>query len=555
MNVGASLVQGLASIGVKHVFGGAGEANAAMLIEIKRSGALEPIIVKNEQGASFMACGYAMFSDNLGVCFSTAGPGEFNLFSGLAVALSDSIPVLAISGYVPKDRWGKGALNEATGLSRTPNSRVMFNATTKKSFIIERADQACDILEEAVNLAYEGRPGPVHIHVPTDVIEADVPNHRPIALSVKPVSPDPAGVAQMAEVMAGAIGAGKPVMAIIGYGAIRSGAQADILALLERYQIPFAATMDAKGVLSEDHPLSLGGFGTSGDPAGEQYFAKADVVLAMGNSFAQNASYAFMPNLFDGKTLLHINIDPHEIGKVYKADCGLVSDVKPAVQQLGQALAAKVAPVAASPLERERYVDQRIDYSGDKVHPALLTREISRLLPENAFIMGDAGGHMLWLNCYLHLTKNQIYQNPGSFGPMASNVNGAIGLKVAYPDRAVVAGVGDGAYLMAGFEFMTAVTHKIPVVWVIFNNGGFNVIRQFQQLTLGETAYTEFPSPDYAAYARACGGRGYRVDRLEDFAPAFEDALAANEPALIDVNVEDTVYPPYHMIEHAASPR
>lgn len=549
MNVGASLVQGLAGIGVKHVFGGAGEANAAMLIEIKRSGALEPIIVKNEQGASFMACGYAMFSDNLGVCFSTAGPGEFNLFSGLAVALSDSIPVLAISGYIPKNHWGKGGLNEATGLSRTPNSRVMFNATTKKSFIIEDPAQACDILEDAVNLAFEGRPGPVHIHVPTDVIEREVPNHRAIALAVKPVLPDPQDLERMAGLLADALAGGKKIMAIIGYGAIRSGAQPEILALLERYQIPFAATMDAKGVLSEDHPLSLGGFGTSGDPAGEQYFAKADLVLAMGNSFAQNATFAFRPDLFAGKTLLHINIDPHEIGKVYEPACGLVSDVKPAVRQLNDALFDRAGAVAAQPLERQRYVDEQIDYRGDKVHPALLSREIARLLPENAFVMGDAGGHMLWLNCYLHLTRNQIYQNPGSFGPMASNVNGAIGLKVAHPDRAVVAGVGDGAYLMAGFEFMTAVTYKIPVIWVIFNNGGFNVIRQFQQMTLGETAYTEFPSPDYAAYARACGGRGYRVDRLEDFAPAFQEALAANEPVLIDVNVEDTVYPPYHMIK------
>lgn len=549
MNVGASLVQGLAGIGVKHVFGGAGEANAAMLIEIKRSGALEPIIVKNEQGASFMACGYAMFSDNLGVCFSTAGPGEFNLFSGLAVALSDSIPVLAISGYIPKNHWGKGGLNEATGLSRTPNSRVMFNATTKKSFIIEDPAQACDILEDAVNLAFEGRPGPVHIHVPTDVIEREVPNHRAIALAVKPVLPDPQDLERMAGMLADALAGGKKIMAIIGYGAIRSGAQPEILALLERYQIPFAATMDAKGVLSEDHPLSLGGFGTSGDPAGEQYFAKADLVLAMGNSFAQNATFAFRPDLFAGKALLHINIDPHEIGKVYEPACGLVSDVKPAVRQLNDALFDRAGAVAAQPLERQRYVDEQIDYRGDKVHPALLSREIARLLPENAFVMGDAGGHMLWLNCYLHLTRNQIYQNPGSFGPMASNVNGAIGLKVAHPDRAVVAGVGDGAYLMAGFEFMTAVTYKIPVIWVIFNNGGFNVIRQFQQMTLGETAYTEFPSPDYAAYARACGGRGYRVDRLEDFAPAFQEALAANEPVLIDVNVEDTVYPPYHMIK------
>jgi acetolactate synthase-1/2/3 large subunit len=547
VNVGSSIIKNLEGIGVGHIFGGAGEANAEMLLELKKSERINTIIVKNEQAASFMACGYAMFSDNLGVCVSTAGPGEFNLFSGLAVALSDSLPVLAISGFVPKDRRGKGALNEATGLHRTPDSQRMFEATTKKTFIIDDPDATCDILEEAVNLAFEGRPGPVHIHLPTDTIVQEITNHRQIRLRVDPVEPDPAQLERLASVLADALRNGDEVMAIIGYGAIRSHAEQDVLAFVDRFQIPFSATMDAKGVLPEDHPLSLGGFGTSGDAAGEAHFARAKVVIAMGNSFAQNASYAFREDLFEGKRLLHINIDANEIGKVYPTDLGLLSDVGPAVRGLDRLLRESVGTIAPKTLERERFVDQAINASGDNIHPALLVREISRLLPERSVIMGDAGGHMLWLNCYLHLTKGQVYQNPGSFGPMASNVNGAIGVKCADPERTVVVGCGDGAYLMAGFEFMTAVQYKIPVVWVIFNNGGFNVIKQFQEMHHGAHAFTEFPSPDYAMYAKACGGRGYRVERLQDFAPVFQGALQANEPALIDVALDADVYPPYKL--------
>ncbi|HEC69121.1 MAG TPA: thiamine pyrophosphate-binding protein, partial [Candidatus Omnitrophica bacterium] len=172
---------------------------------------------------------------------------------------------------------------------------------------------------------------------------------------------------------------------------------------------------------------------------------------------------------------------------------------------------------------------------------------ISRNLPENAIVMGDAGAHMLWLNCYLHLTKNQRYQNPGSFGPMASHVNGSIGVKCANPDKTVICGCGDGAYLMAGFELLTAVQYDIPVIWVIFNNGEFNVIKKFLINLFGEHAFMQFKNPDYVKYAEACGAQGWRVEKLEEFEPVFKKALSLGKPALIDVAVESEVYPPFSL--------
>src|SRR5881397_3358939 len=160
MKVYEAIVRGLESAGVEAAFGGAGENAAGLMIALAHSPTIRPIMTRHEQAASFMACGYAMYTDRLGVCFATAGPGAFNLFSGLAVAMSDSYPVLAISGYASLEWRGRGSLNETSGLNRTPDSQAMFSATTKKSFLLQDPAQICDILEEAVNLAFEGRPGP-----------------------------------------------------------------------------------------------------------------------------------------------------------------------------------------------------------------------------------------------------------------------------------------------------------------------------------------------------------------------------------------------------------
>ena len=548
MDVNESIVKILESVGVDHVFGGSGQVNGSMLIALKKCASIKTVIIRNEQAASFMACGYSMFSDKLGVCFATGGPGAFNLFSGMAVALSDSLPVLAITGYVSEDKMGKGALNESSGLNRTPDSHKMFSATTKKAFIIRHPDQTCDILEEAINTAFEGRPGPVHVHVPKDITIAQVNNFRGIKLDgVKPVLPDPEKISELADVLAKAMTNGEPIMALIGYGAIRSHAEKELLAFVEKFQIPFATTMDAKGILPEDHPLSLGVYGTSGDPGANQYFDRSAIVLAMGNSFAENATFSFKKDLFRNKTLIHINIDPNEIGKVYEPAHALVSDIKPAVIGIAERLSWKVDSIARKSVPRDKHYDHEIAPNDGKIHPAQLVKLISRNLPENSIVMGDAGSHMLWLNCYLNLTKNQRYQNPGSFGPMASHVNGSIGVKCANPDKHVICGCGDGAYLMAGFELLTAVQYGIPVTWVIFNNGEFNVIKKFLINLFGEHAFMQFQNPDYVAYAKACGAEGYRVEKIGDFEGVFNKAIQSNKPSLIDVVVESEVYPPFSL--------
>jgi acetolactate synthase I/II/III large subunit len=548
MRVYEAIVKALESVGVDAAFGGAGENAAGAMIALKHSTKIRPVIVRHEQAASFMACGYAIYSNRLGVCFATAGPGAFNLFSGLAVAMSDSYPVLAISGFSRLVWKGKGALNETSGVSRTPDSQAMFAATTKRSFFLDDISKTCDVVEEAVNLAFAGRPGPVHIHVPEDLtLEGQsVDNYRDIKLVIKPVLPDPGEIAAAAGAIAQALNQKKSVIALIGFGAVRSGAGPELQAFVERLQIPFATTLDGKGIIDEDHPLGLGVFCDSGHAAAGKAFVAADLVIAVGNCFAQHATFNFRDDLLTGKTLIHINISAQEIGKVYRADHGVVADAKPAVAALTSALAPLVTSVAPVTVTKDRHITAPLlNLEPNHVHPGQLTQALSRMLPDNAIVLADAGAHLAWLGYYLQLKRGQHYRKPGSFGPMAWAVNGALGTKMAFPDRPVIVGCGDGCYLLSGFELMTAVRYNLPVIWIIFHDGEYKLIKLYQIEAFHETGLVDFDNPDYVAYAKACGAQGFRANSLSEFEAAFRAALESGKPTLIDASITRLAIPHY----------
>ena len=548
MRVYEAIVKGLESIGVDAAFGGAGENAASLLLALKHSTKIKPVVARHEQAASFMACGYAIYSNRLGVCFATAGPGAFNLFSGLAVAMSDSYPILAISGFARQVWKGKGALNETSGLSRTPDSQAMFAATTKRSYLLGEINKTCDVLEEAVNLAFEGRPGPVHIHVAEDLTLAgqSVENYRDIRLNVRPVLPDPAEIARAAATIASALRQRKSVIMLIGFGAIRSNAGPELQAFAERFQIPFVTTLDGKGIVAEDHPLSLGVFADSGHASAGKAFVAADLVVAVGNSFAQHATFNFRPDLLKGKTLIHINISAQEINKVYQADCGVVADAKPAIAALTAALLPLVDPLPSVHVEKDGHTTAPlINLEPNHVHPGQLAQTLSRMLPDNAIVLADAGAHLAWLGYFLQLRRGQHYRKPGSFGPMAWAVNGALGTKMAFPDRPVIVGCGDGCYLLSGFELLTAVKYNIPVIWIIFDDGEYKLIKLYQLSAYHESGLVDFPNPDYVAYANACGALGFRVNSLAEFEAAFRAALASGKPTLIDASITRLALPHY----------
>ena len=539
MRVFESLVAGLENIGVTAAFGGAGETCTGMMLALKHSTQIRGIITRHEQAASFMACGYAMYTNHLGVCWATAGPGAFNLFSGLGMAMSDSYPILAITGYANRHWMGRGSLNETSALNNTPDSQKMFAACTKGSWIIDHPDQTCDILEQAVNTAFAGRPGPVHIAVPGEfnLPGHDVTNHRRIQRSVESLSPDPARVDEIAVMLANAFAKGKSVVALVGFGAIRSGANSAVKEFIERFQIPLLTTLDGKGIVSENHPLSVGVFCDSGHASAWKAFMNADVVVAIGNAFNQHATFNYWEGLFDGRTLVHINISESEIDKVHKADYALVADAQLAVRAMTEALDAKTGARTPAVVDGRDYESRVITPLPGAIHPARLAQIVGRLLPERGIVLADAGAHLTWLGYYLELESGQHFRKAGEFGPMAGYTNGAIGLQVAHPDRTIVVGCGDGCYSLSGFELMTAVEHELPVIWIIFNDREFKLIKIYQMTEFLESGLVDFRNPDFAAYARACGANGYSVSDEDEFEVAFKDALASGKPCVIDAKI------------------
>jgi acetolactate synthase I/II/III large subunit len=292
MHVYEAIVRGLESLGVTTAFRGNGENIASLTVALQRSKKIRPILIRHEQAAAYMACGYSMFTNNLGVCFATVGPGAFNLVTGLAVAMSDSYPVLAVTGYIQTSWEGRGAVNDTSGRNRTPDSQALFAATTKRSFKITEVADTCDVLEEAINIAFEGRPGPVHVAVAQDLTHRNVhlSNYRDPRITMFPPQPDPAAVEQVADVLAEAFAADRNVILLAGFGAVHGGAQAEVKRFAERFQTPVVTTLDGKGVITENHPLCVGVFSESGHSSAWKAFRDAEVVLAIGNSLNQHAT-------------------------------------------------------------------------------------------------------------------------------------------------------------------------------------------------------------------------------------------------------------------------
>lgn len=555
MRVYEAIVAALKEIGVDTIFGGAGENAAGMMIAVDDAEGVRGIIAKNEQNAAFMACGYAMFSDRLGVCFATAGPGAFNLISGLCSALTDSYPLLAITGHSTLAWEGRGSLNETSGRNRTPDSRQMFKAVVKKdpatgepaSYLVSTPADVVPTLHKALEIAFSGRPGPVHIAVAEDITDPSitVPNYGPPKLRVEPVAPDPAQIERAVDAIAGAMNEGRQVALLAGFGAVRAGAGAEVRAFIERFQVPLLTTMDGKGIVDEEHPLAIGLFCDSGHKSAWDVFLASDLVIALGNSFAQHATFDFREDLFEGRKLVQINLDEAEFGKMYKPDVQVAGDARLALAALHASLDAKVGPVAPRSFRAPDFDTQRVISITPKLHPGRMVQAISRMLPERGVVLADAGAHAAWLGYYLELREGQNFRKPGTWGPMGIGVCGAIGVKCAAPDRTVVAAVGDGCYLMSGFELMSAVEHDIPVIWVIFNDREFKLIKLYQLAAFQKTGLVEFDNPDYAAYARACGADGYTVDRQDEFEEAFAAALASGRPTLIDARITRLALPHY----------
>lgn len=547
------LLRYLEGEGVEYIFGVPGLSLVPVFDAINKQDTIKLILSKHEEGAAFMADGYARVSGKLGVCYATSGPGTTNLVTGVATAYMDNVPVLVITGQVATSIYGKGTFQDST--KEGVDSVAMFDPITKYSTMIISKYKVPETLREAFRIAFSGKKGPVHISYPRDIMEAKIEDTLLPQGGYRVESNyfDRKLVIDATEKL---VNAKKPAM-LVGSGVIASGATMEVLELAEMLNIPVATTPKAKGAFPEDHPLSLGVLGFSGSPVAEEYLlGNVDVLLVVGASLNQITTFSWDPKLEPSDSLIHINIDPSEIGKNYTADIGLVGDCRAVLNEISFRILRELQkhdPKEERPIEdiikfKERvgmFVDEEKMFSDSvPIKPQALMREIQESLPDDAIVFVDTGNHLCWAIHYMQFKKPNIIFALG-MATMGYATAAAIGGKLAAPDRPVIAIVGDGCFLMNGMEIATAVSHDIPVVWIVHNNARLGLIHALQRYTLGdETTFAFFKEVNFAKVAEGLGAEGYRIERPGELSEILPEAIERAVPTVIDVIIDPNEAPP-----------
>jgi acetolactate synthase-1/2/3 large subunit len=505
---------------------------------------IKHVLMRHEQCAAHAADGYARASGRVGVCMSTSGPGATNLVTGIANAYMDSSPIVAITGQVPRAFIGKDAFQETDIIGIT-------TPITKCNFQVKSAEEIPKIVKTAFYVASTGRRGPVLIDLPRDtqIEEVDVNFDERINLrGYHPVyDPHPLQIEKAAQLL---IQAERPVI-IAGGGVIASNASSDLVALAELLLAPVATTLMGKGVIPENHPLSIGMLGMHGTVAANYLVQDADVILAVGMRFSDRSTgniKAFCPN---GK-IIHVDIDPSEIGKNIKPYIPIVADAKRALQAIYNRLIEKFNRKERSAWlsrmhELKRMHEERIKSEGDRIKPPTLMVEIRKMLPNDAIITTEVGQNQMWAALYLKVYKPRTFISSGGLGTMGFGFPAAIGAKVACPDVPVVDIAGDGSFIMTEQDLASSVVGKIPVIVIVLNNSMLGMVAQWQRLFYSRrySAVHLEGVPDFVKLAEAYGAQGFRVQSIEEFRSALKTAMNSDVTTVIDVPIspEENVFP------------
>jgi acetolactate synthase-1/2/3 large subunit len=545
------LVAYLEQEGVRVVFGVPGGHLLAFYDALIDS-SIAPVLAKHESGAAFMAGGYAQVSGGLGVCCGTVGPGATNLVTGVAAAYMQSIPMLVMTAQVGTSAIGQGALQEAAGLGRTFSQTALFSCITKHSEMVTRADRLGQAIRRALSIAWSGRPGPVHLDLPADVFKAELQEdivardrYRPAALSHPPQAHVSRAVRALADAKRPAI--------LAGAGATRGTGPATVLALAEKLELPVATTMQAKGIIPEDHPLALGCFGLYGTRAANRYMRSGlDVLLVVGSSLHEWTTHVWDPTLQPSGTLIQVEIDPEEIGKNYPVDIALHGDAAIVLADLLQAAGAEPespdrAQLMLDPLraDTEYFSEAAMTSDAVPIKPQRAMAEVRRALPDDAIVFTDIGNSVTWVErCYVARKPNTVV-GFGNLAAMGSGVAAVVGGKLAAGSRPAVAICGDGDFQMHGMEVMTAVSHEIPAIWIVLENGGLAMIRDTQTSTYrGRHISCDFQVPDLPLLAQSFGALGLRASEPGEIAPMLAEALSSGRPAILSIAVDPDEMPP-----------
>jgi acetolactate synthase I/II/III large subunit len=551
-----------------YVFGLCGHGILGFLDAVyDRRDEIKPISVHHEASAAFMADAYYRISHKPVATFTSCGPGSANLLVAIASAFMDSSALLAITGNVPTSQWNRGPFQE-TGRHFQGDFVNVMRPYVKRSFQPTRPDMLPLALRQSYDMMITGRPGPVHIDVPLNVFVETLQEEMAVQSEWSSDTSFRSGAdtTSVREALRLLLEAERPVI-VAGHGVELSQAEAELLQIAQRLAIPVATSPLGKGIIDSRHALSLGATGRNGTYMANAATRNADVVLALGTRFDDRSTSAWLPGFtynIPPTRLIHVDIDPTEIGRNFPATIGLLGDVKVVLTQLLEALAEREDP--ASPSRREwlakietwrdkwqKHVSGSRQSDAMPIRPERVVSELRAALPEDGIVLADVGVHHNWLVSEFEAYRSRTLLQSFGFASMGFGIAGALGAKLAAPDRPVVSVCGDGGFLMLPSPIATAVEYDIPVVWVVWNNNGYCSIRDQQLGYFGSereiaTSFIkertgDFISADYAAMARSMGAQGVTVERPQDLAEQLRHAVQSERPTVLDVRVDREVRP------------
>ena len=555
------LVRYLEERGVEHLFGLCGHTNIAVLTALEKS-SIKFINTRHEQIAAHIADGYARAKKQTAVLLSHLGPGLTNAATGVANAALDSIPLVVIAGDVPSHYYGKHPHQEVN-LHADAAQYEIYRPFVKRAWRVDRPDLFPQILEKAFQLAESGRPGPVLVSVPMDIFstEIEVELFEKVKRHTRQLH-KPALDYEVAKKIAEQLIQAKNPVLYVGGGILIADAAGELRELVDHLSIPVAHSLMGKGALPDDHPFTLGMTGFWGTKFINDSTRNADLILALGTRFAEaDASSWENAYTFDiPKTrLIHIDIDPSEIGRNYPVEIGAVADLKQALTVLNRAVKellpqgrqneALKQQIAAYRKEFQEQNRELVQSDAFPMTPQRILQEVREVLPRDAIITTDVGWNKNGVGQQFPIYEPGTVLTPGGLATMGFGAPAALGAKLARPDRVVLSLVGDGGFGQNPAVLATAAEENIPVVWVIMNNFAYGTIAGLQKAHFGTTLGTLFKrdgqpySPDYAAIARAYGIGGVKVESATAFKEVLQQAIAANKPYVIDVQMQNIPTP------------
>ncbi len=525
MKASELFVRCLENEGIEYVFGIPGEENLDLMDAMLDSD-IEFITVRHEQGAAFMADVYGRLTGRAGVCLATLGPGATNLITGVADANMDHAPLVAIAGQASTHRLHKES-HQVLDLEQ------MFQPITKYSSRLLTPNTIPEVVRKAFKLAQAEKMGATFIEFPENIAEMEL-EEQPLPVK-NPSLPEPA--ADRVELAAQLISDAREPLILAGNGVVRSKAWAQLADFAEKLNIPVANTFMAKGVVPFGHPMALGSAGLQAKDYVHCGFEGADVIICVGYDLVEYHPYLWHPSR--DRTIIHIDTTSAEVDAYYPIKVGVVGDIKHSLLRIG-ALCTPHQGHRLRPL-REALIKEMRACSADTafpVKPQKIIWDLRTAMELEDIVICDVGAHKMWMARMFRCEYPNTCIISNGFASMGIAVPGAIGAKLAHPERKVVAVTGDAGFLMNSQEIETAVRYNIPIVILIWNDGGYGLIKWKQLNEFGRPSHVDFDNPDFVQYAESFGAKGYRINATEELAPTLERALAEDGVVVIDCPVD-----------------